>query len=84
MNKCEFSTPSVILMGIGALALLWLIGKLFGASFFFIAAVVIIFLLALIAYLIMRLHDEPLLEKIKKCRAMADSDKWYEHRPGVD
>lgn len=54
-------------MGIGVLVLLWLIGKPLGASFFFIAAVVIVFLIVLIAYLVVRLHDEPLLEKIKKC-----------------
>jgi hypothetical protein len=79
MNKCEFSTPSVVLMGIGALVLLWLIGKLLGASFFVIAAVVIVFLLALIAYLIMRLHDEPMLEKIKKCLGMAEPEKEEEN-----
>ncbi len=66
-------------MGIGVLFLLWLIGKLLGASFFFLAAVVIVFLILLITYLIMRLHDEPLLEKIKKCLGMADSDKEEEN-----
>ena len=75
MNKCEFSTPSIVLMGIGVLVLLWLIGKLLGASFFFIAAIVIVFLILLIAYLVIRLHDEPLLEKIKKCLGMADSEE---------
>jgi O-antigen ligase len=66
-------------MGIGTLVLLWLTGKLLGASFFVIAAVVIVFLLALIAYLIMYLHDEPLLEKIKKCLGMADPEKEEEN-----
>ncbi|MGA2404568.1 MAG: hypothetical protein ABSG91_23165 [Syntrophobacteraceae bacterium] len=79
MNKCELSTPSLVLMGIGTLVLLWLTGKLLGASFFVIAAVVIVFLLALIAYLIMYLHDEPLLEKIKKCLGMADPEKEEEN-----
>jgi len=79
MNKCEFSTPSIVLMGIGVLVLLWLIGKLLGASFFFIAAIVIVFLILLIAYLVIRLHDEPLLEKIKKCLGMADSEKEEEN-----
>ena len=78
MNKCELS-PSIVLMGIGALFLLWLIGKLLGASFFFIAAVVIVFLILLIAYLVIRLHDAPLLEKIKKCLGIADSDKEEEN-----
>jgi len=78
MNKCEFG-PSIVLMGIGALFLLWLIGKLLGASFFFIAAVVIVFLILLIAYLVIRLHDEPMLEKIKKCLGIADSDKEEEN-----
>ena len=78
MNKCELS-PSIVLMGIGALFLLWLIGKLLGASFFFIAAVVIVFLILLIAYLVIRLHDEPMLEKIKKCLGIADSDKEEEN-----
>ncbi len=79
MNKCEFSTPSIVLMGIGVIVLLWLIGKLLGASFFFIAAVVIVFLILLISYLVIRLHDEPLLEKIKKCLRIADSDKEEEN-----
>jgi O-antigen ligase len=75
MNKCEFSTPSVVLMAIGALVLLWLIGKLLGASFFFLAAVVIAFLILLITYCVIRLHDEPLLEKIKKCLGMSEPEK---------
>ena len=79
MSKCEFSTPSVVLIGIGVLVLLWLIGKLLGASFFFIAAVVIVFLILLISYLVIRLHDDPLLEKIKKCLGMADSKKEEEN-----
>jgi hypothetical protein len=78
MNKCEFSTPSVVLMGIGALVLLWLIGKLLGASFFFIAAVVIVFLILLITYLVMRLHDEPLLRKIKNCIGIAEPNQEEE------
>ena len=64
MNKLELS-PSVILMGIGALVLLWVIGKILGASFFFISAIVVIFMILLISYLVIRLHDEPVLEKIK-------------------
>jgi len=79
MNRCELSTPSVVLMGIGALVLLWLIGKLFGASFLVIAAIVIIFLLALIAYLIMRLHDEPTLRRIKHCFGITEPDKEEEN-----
>ncbi len=79
MNKFEFSTPSVVLMGIGALVLLWVIGKLLGASFFVIAAVVIVFLLALIAYLVIRLHDQPLLEKIKHRLGITHSDKEEEN-----
>ncbi|MGA2226384.1 MAG: hypothetical protein ABSH41_18255 [Syntrophobacteraceae bacterium] len=75
MNKCEFSTPSLILMGIGVLGLLWLIGKLLGASFFFLCGLVVVFLLVLIAYLVVRLYDEPLLEKIKRCLGIADSDR---------
>jgi hypothetical protein len=78
MNKCEFSTPSVVLIGIGTLFLLWLIGKLLGASFFFIAAIVVVFLIVLIADLVIRLHDEPLLEKIKKCLGMAEPEKEEE------
>jgi peptidoglycan/LPS O-acetylase OafA/YrhL len=66
-------------MGIGALFLLWLIGKLLGASFFFIAAVVIVFLILLIAYLVIRLHDEPLLEKIKHRLRMAETEKEEEN-----
>jgi high-affinity Fe2+/Pb2+ permease len=59
-------------MGIGALVLLWLIGKILGASFFFIAAIVVVFLILLIAYLVIRLHDEPILEKIKTCLGIQD------------
>lgn len=65
MNKLELS-PSVILMGIGALVLLWVIGEILGASFFFISAIVVIFMILLISYLVIRLHDEPILEKIKQ------------------
>jgi peptidoglycan/LPS O-acetylase OafA/YrhL len=79
MNKCEFSTPSVVLIGIGVLFLLWLIGKLLGASFFFLAAVVIVFLIVLIAYLVMRLHDEPLLRRIKHCFGIAEPEKEEEN-----
>ena len=78
MNKCELS-PSVILMGIGAIVLLWLIGKILGASFFLIAGVVIVFLIVLIAYLVFRLHDEPLLRRIKHCFGVADSNKEEEN-----
>ena len=66
-------------MGIGALFLLWLIGKLLGASFFFIAAIVIVFLILLIAYLVIRLHDEPLLEKIEKCLGIPEPEKEEEN-----
>lgn len=62
-------------MGIGTLALLWLIAKPLGASFFFIAAIVVVFLILLIAYLVIRLHDEPILEKIKHCLGMAEPEK---------
>jgi len=79
MNKCEFSTPSVVLMGIGALVLLWLIGKLLGASFFFLCGLVVVFLLALIAYLVVRLHDEPLLEKIEHSLRIAEPEKEEEN-----
>jgi high-affinity Fe2+/Pb2+ permease len=79
MDKFLLSTPGLIITGIGCLAILWLIGKLLGASFFFIAAIVIVFLILLIAYLVIRLHDEPLLEKIEKCLGMADSDKEEEN-----
>jgi uncharacterized MAPEG superfamily protein len=78
MSKFELS-PSVILMAIGALALMWLIGKLFGASFFVISAVVVVFLILLIAYLVIRLYDEPLLRSIKHCLGIADSQKEEEN-----
>jgi hypothetical protein len=58
-------------MGIGVLGLLWLIGKLLGASFFFLCGLVVVFLLALIAYLVVRLYDEPLLQKINRCLGIA-------------
>ena len=75
MDKFLLSAPGLIITGIGCLAILWLVGKLLGASFFFIAAVVIVFLIPLIAYLDMRLHDEPLLEKIKHRLGIAESKK---------
>jgi uncharacterized membrane protein len=62
-------------MGIGALAVMWLIGKLVGASFFVISAVVVVFLIILIVYLVIRLHDEPLLERIKHSLRMTHSEK---------
>jgi len=65
MNKFLLSTPGIVLMGIGALVVLWIFGKLVGASFFFIATVVIVFLIVLVSYLVIHLVDEPLLEKIK-------------------
>ena len=74
MNKCELS-PSIVLMGIGVLVLLWLIAKLLGASFFFIVAVVIGFLILLILYFVIRLYDEPLLEKIKHRLRIAEPEK---------
>ena len=79
MNKCEFGTPGLILMGIGALGLLWLIGKLLGASFFFLCGLVVVFLLALIAYLVVRLYDEPLLEKINRCLGITEPKKEEEN-----
>ena len=78
MSKFELS-PSVILMGIGALAVMWLIGKLVGASFFVISAVVVVFLILLIVYLVIRLHDEPLLERIKISLGMSRSEKEEEN-----
>ncbi|MGD0400751.1 MAG: hypothetical protein ABSC04_17775 [Syntrophobacteraceae bacterium] len=78
MNRCEFS-PSVILLVIGALVLLWLIGKLLGASFFFVAAVVIAFLILLITYCVIRLYEEPLLEKIRRCFGVAEPEKEEEN-----
>ncbi len=78
MNKCELS-PSIVLMGIGVLVLLWLIGKLVGASFFFIVAVVIGFLILLILYFVIRLYEEPLLEKIKNCLGIAEAKKEEEN-----
>ena len=75
MDKFLLSTPGLIITGVGCLAILWLVGKLLGASFFFIAAVVIVFLIVLIAYLVIRLHDEPLLEKIKHRLRIAEPEK---------
>jgi ABC-type transport system involved in multi-copper enzyme maturation permease subunit len=66
-------------MVIGALVLLWLIGKLLGASFFFIAAVVIAFLILLITYFVIRLYEEPLLEKIRRCLGIAEPEKEEEN-----
>lgn len=74
MQKCELS-PSVILMVIGTIVLLWLVGKILGASFFLIAAIVIVFLILLITYCVVRLYEEPLLEKIKRCFAVDEPDK---------
>ena len=65
MNKCEFSAPSLILMGIGVLVLLWLIGKLLGASFFFLCGLVVVFLLALITYLVVRFTMNLCLKKLR-------------------
>ena len=79
MNRFLLSTPGLIITGIGCLAILWLVGKLLGASFFFIAAVVIVFLILLITYLVIRLHDEPILEKIKHRLGIADSEKEEEN-----
>ena len=75
MDKFLLSAPGLIITGIGCLAILWLVGKLLGGSFFFIAAIVIVFLILLIAYLVVRLHDEPLLEKLKKRIGMTHSEK---------
>ncbi len=79
MDKFLLSTPGLIIAGIGCLAILWLIGKLLGASFFFIAAIVIVFLILLITYLVIRLHDEPLLENIKKRLRIAEPKKEEEN-----
>jgi len=78
MQKCELSL-SVILMLIGALVLLWLIGKLLGASFFFVAAIVIGFLILLIVYCVIRLYEEPLLEKIRRCFGIVEAEKEEEN-----
>ena len=75
MDKFLLSTPGLVITGVGCLAILWLVGKLLGASFFFIAAVVIVFLIVLIAYLVIRLHDEPLLEKIKNRMRLTEPEK---------
>jgi high-affinity Fe2+/Pb2+ permease len=79
MDKFLLSKPGLIITGIGCLAILWLVGKLLGASFFFIAAIVIVFLILLIAYLVIRLHDEPLLERIKHCLRIAEPNKEEEN-----
>jgi high-affinity Fe2+/Pb2+ permease len=73
MSKFLLSTPGIVLMGIGALVVLWIFGKLVGASFFFIATLVIVFLIVLVSYLVIHLVDEPLLEKIKNCLSGPDS-----------
>ena len=78
MSKCELNL-SKVLMVIGALVLLWFVGKLLGASFFLIAAVVVIFLLALIAYLVIRLYDEELPRGIKHCLRIAEPKKEEEN-----
>ena len=78
MDKFLLSTPGLIITGIGCLAILWFVGKLLGASFFFIAAVVIVFLILLIAYLVFRLHDEPLLERIKNRLKIAEPERQEE------
>jgi len=78
MDKFLLSTPGLIITGIGCLAILWLVEKLLGASFFFIAAIVIVFLILPIAYLVIRLHDQPLLEKIKRRLGIAEPDKQEE------
>ncbi len=75
MDRFLLSTPGLVITAIGCLVVLWIIAKLLGASFFFIAAVVIVFLILLIAYLVMRLHDEPLLEKIKASLGMSEPEK---------
>ncbi len=78
MEKFLLSKPGLIITGIGALAILWIISRLLGASFFFIAALVVVFLILLITYLVLRLHDESLLEKIKHRLRIAEPEKEEE------
>jgi hypothetical protein len=52
MDKFLLSTPGLIITVVGCLAILWIAGKVLGASFFFIAATVIVFLMLLTAYLV--------------------------------
>ncbi len=72
MEKFLLSKPGLVITGIGTLAILWIISRLLGASIFFICALVVVFLLALITYLVLRLHDELLLEKIKPRLRLAE------------
>jgi hypothetical protein len=61
------SAPGIVMLGI----ILWLIfiilGRMFGASYFAMASLTLIFLILLIIYLVLHLFEKKLLKKIRKC-----------------
>ena len=78
MNRFLLSTPGFIITGIGCLAILWLVGKLLGASFFFIAAVVIVFLIALIAALenaVTKVNASAIISDVDICEVTAKAEQ---------
>jgi hypothetical protein len=68
-SKYKFmcSAPGMVLMALILLLMSIILGKLFGASYFAMATLTLIFLFLLIIYLVMHLFEKKLMKKIQKC-----------------
>ena len=68
-SKYKFlcSAPGLVLIGVILLLISIILGKFFGASYFAMASLTLIFLIMLIIYLVMHLFEKKLMNKIRKC-----------------
>jgi len=66
LRKFLLSPSGIVVLGVILLLFLLLIGKLFGASFFFMASITLGFLILLIVYLILHLFEGHVLQRFRK------------------
>ena len=73
-SKYKFlcSAPGMVFIGIILLLISIILGKFFGASYFAMASLTLIFLILLIIYLVMHLFEKKLMKKIRKCFTETD------------
>ena len=65
MYKFLLTPPGMVLTVIALLLVTGLMVKLFGASFYLVASIAIVFLILLAAYLVLNVMEETLLTKLR-------------------
>jgi hypothetical protein len=67
MNKeIWHSTPGLVLVGVILSLIIMVLGRLFGATYFAMASITVVFLILLTIYLVLHIFEAKILKKIRK------------------